>query len=69
MIGGAPVTRYDDVAQPSSCATCVAPASGFRPHATTLRIHALIERDSDAAVEDAQPAAVPGEHVVVDGGE
>jgi hypothetical protein len=34
-----------------------------------LRIHALIESDSDAAGEDAQAAAAPGEHVIVDGGE
>jgi len=33
-----------------------------------LRIHALIESDSDATVEDEQGAAAPGEHVIVDGG-
>lgn len=34
-----------------------------------LRIHALIESDSEAAVEDEQAAAAPGEHVIVHGGE
>ena len=34
-----------------------------------LRIHALIDSDSDATVEDAQAAAAPGEQVIVDGGE
>jgi hypothetical protein len=34
-----------------------------------LRIHALIQSESDAAVEEEQAAPAPSKHVVVDGGE